>query len=270
MPYTLNQPLTVLLHGLHSSSEELVFIDSAFKRRGVPCHLLKVEGYTINRQEAALINRGVSWQSWLAELTKELESLHSKHGPIVLSGISTGANLTIAAALHAPELLAGIAPMSTSIFLDGWGVPFHSFLLPLAYYTPLGAFWNYKETPPYGVKDERIRKWIAHELNTRGTSASGSSNIPNSFLRENHRLRMWLRSELKRNKGEIPILALHAQHDELASVKNLNFLKSHWLNQNFNELLLHDSYHMICVDRERSKVIDALANFSSNLSTVTE
>jgi carboxylesterase len=260
-------PLIALLHGLHSSREELVFIESSLKRKGLLYQSVAIKGYTISDEQNS-DRSTLSWQSWLTGLTHELELLHSKHGPVVLSGISTGANLTIAAALSAPHLLAGIAPMSTSIFLDGWSIPFYSFLLPLAYYTPLGALWSYKESPPYGVKDERIRKWIASDLIDRGQSAAGSSSIPNDFLRENHRLRLWLRSALKQKKGGVPILALHAQEDEIASVRNVRYLKNHWQKELFSEFILNDSYHMICVDRERAKVTDALAEFSKKLSVI--
>lgn len=251
----------VLLHGLHSTKEELVFIEAGLKRAGVPCCLLEVSGYTVNTDTRVNLTP-VSWNAWLDGLTEQLQTLHHEHGPLILSGISTGANMAIAASLHAPHLLAGVVPLSTSIFLDGWSVPFYSFLLPLAYYTPLGVLWSYKESPPYGVKDERIRKWIAQDLVTKGKSAAGSSKIPNSYLRENHRLRNWLKWRLRREKGQVPILAIHAKEDELASVKNLDFLKTHWASDSYRQLVLEDSYHMVCVDRERGKVIDALVKFS--------
>lgn len=253
-------PLVVLLHGLHSSKEELVFIEAGLKRAGIQCCLLEISGYTINSQAHHL--GAVSWHDWLDELTVKLDKLHQTHGPLILSGISTGANLALAASLHTPRLLAGVVPLSTSIFLDGWSVPFYSFLLPLVYYTPLGRLWSYKESPPYGVKDERIRKWIAHELQTRGASATGSSSIPNEFLRENHRLRIWLKRKLKQCGKRVPLLAIHAKDDELASMRNVEFLKSNWSYAFFNQVVLHDSYHMICIDRERSKVVSAMINFT--------
>jgi len=257
--------MVVLLHGLHSSKEELAFIEAGLKRSGVSCHLLEVQGYTASRTLDPK-NSGVAWRSWLDEIVGKLRELQALHGPVVLAGISTGANLSIAAALTAPETLAGVIPLSTSIFLDGWSVPWYSFLLPLAYYTPVGFFWTYKETPPYGVKDERIRQWIARELATRGMSATGNSSIPNAYLRENHRLRCWLRKTLTKNVCHLPILAIQAQDDELTSLTNLHFLEKNWSQEHFNQLILKDSYHMICIDRERAKVTDAIIEFAASIT----
>lgn len=258
-------PMVVLIHGLHSSKEELAFVCSGLKRSGVTHHIIELQGYTANLTLDSKRDR-VDWRSWLDELITKLRDLHALHGPLVLTGISSGANLCIAAALEAPETLAGVVPLSTSIFLDGWSVPWYSFLLPLAYYTPAGRLWTYKESHPYGVKDERIRLWIARELANRGMSATGGSSIPNAYLRENHRLRKWLRKRLLKNITPVPILAIQAQDDELTSLKNVGFLKDKWPVKCFNELILKDSYHMICIDRERAKVTDAIVQFAASIA----
>lgn len=257
--------MVALLHGLHSSKEELAFIAAGLKRSGVSHQLIELKGYTAN-QPLDSMTPHVSWRFWLNELVAKLRDLEALHGSVLLTGISSGANLSIAAALEAPETLAGVIPLSTSIFLDGWSVPWYSFLLPLAYYTPLGRLWTYKESPPYGVKDERIRTWIARELATRGVSATGNSSIPNEYLRENHRLRGWLRKRLRKDVPYLPILAIQAKEDELTSTKNIQFLEQNWPSMHFNQLTLEDSYHMICIDRERAKVTDAIIQFALSIA----
>ena len=242
-----------------------MFIQAGLKRSNVPHHLMELQGYTASLRLDTQSTH-IDWRTWLNELTAKLKDLASQHGPVILTGISSGANLSIAAALEAPEALAGVVPLSTSIFIDGWSVPWYSFLLPLAYYTPVGRLWTYKESPPYGVKDERIRSWIARELATRGISATGNSSIPNEYLRENHRLRCWLRKKLRKNIPPLPILAIQAKDDELTSTKNIQFLGEHWASEHFSQLILEDSYHMICIDRERAKVTDAIIQFAASIT----
>lgn len=265
---SIKLPMVVLVHGLHSSKEELTFICSGLKRSGVTHHVIELKGYTANLPLDSK-NLRVDWRSWLNDLVAQLRELQVLHGPLVLTGISSGANLCIAAALEAPETLAGVVPLSTSIFLDGWSVPWYSFLLPLAYYTPVGRLWSYKESHPYGVKDERIRLWIARELANRGTSAAGNSSIPNTYLRENYRLRKWLQKRLREKIYALPILAIQAQDDELTSPRNIQFLKAQWSVKCFQELILKDCYHMICIDRERAKVTDAIVQFAASISDLT-
>lgn len=257
-------PLVVLIHGLHSNEEELVFIQAGLQRAGIDCHLPRIQGYTFDAK-TEMRPTAPDWQSWVRQLVDEVRQLGARHGPVVVSGISAGANLAIAVALQAPEAVAGVVPLSTSLFVDGWKIPFYSPLALLAYYTPLGALWTYKESSPYGVKDERIRQWIERELARKGTSAAGSSTIPNDYLRENHRLQRWLRHRLKEDTPRVPMLAIHAQHDEIASLRNTRYLAKNWQKNHFQQLILMDSYHMVSIDRERGKVTLALARFVNEL-----
>jgi carboxylesterase len=55
--------------------------------------------------------------------------------------------------------------MSTTLRYDGWAIPPWHFL-PLALYTRSGGCGNKEK--PHGVKNERIRAWIARELETGG------------------------------------------------------------------------------------------------------
>ena len=98
--------------------------------------------------------------------------------------------------------------MSTTLRFDGWAIPRTQFLLPLAFYTPLGRLWQYRERPPYGVKNERVRAWIERELRHRKVSRAGSSVIGVGHLREHDRLIRHVR----RNLGNVQcdnVLALH-------------------------------------------------------------
>jgi len=258
-------PLVVLVHGLHSNQQELAFVKAGLERAGIVCVLPNIEGYTFSDTRTEK-SRKPDWRSWVNQLVQELYKLNKLHGRVILTGISTGANLSLAAALEAPDTLVGVVPLSTSLFIDGWKIPSYNFLVLLAYYTPLGVFWTYKESSPYGVQDERIRNWIERELTNKGTSAAGSSTIPNAYLRENHRLLLWLRKRLKKEIPNLPLLAIHALRDEIASIKNVNYLEKYWPLNYFDKLLLANSYHMISIDRERAKVIQALINFSKKMA----
>jgi len=258
-------PVVVLIHGLHSNQEELAFVKSGLERAGMTCIMPKINGYTFNTNNRES-SSAPAWSSWIKQLVEELRRIKSLHGKVVLSGISTGANLSIAAALEAPDTVIGLVPLSTSLFIDGWKIPTYNFLVMLAYYTPLGVFWTYKESPPYGVQDERIRSWIERELTLKGMSAAGSVTIPNDYLRENHRLQRWLRKRLKKEILNLPLLAIHASRDEIASIKNVDFLEKYWSPHYFSKFILDESYHMICIDRERSKVIKSLINFAEKIT----
>ena len=54
--------------------------------------------------------------------------------------------------------IEGIALLSPTLMLDGWALPWHSFLLPFVYYTPAKYLYSFKESDPFGIKNTVTRK----------------------------------------------------------------------------------------------------------------
>ena len=135
----------------------------------------------------------------------------------------------------------------------------------LAFYTPLGRFWQYREAPPYGVKNERVRAWIERELRHRKVSRAGSSVIGVGHLREHDRLIRHVR----RNLGNVQcdnVLALHAQQDEVASIANLGILARGLRCRAFRAVVVANSYHMISIDNDRQQVVRETVSFADALA----
>ena len=128
-------------------------------------------------------------------------------------------------------------------------------------YTPLGRFWQYRERPPYGVKNERVRSWIERELRERKISRAGSAIIGIGHMREHDRLIRHVRGHL----GKVVcdnVLALHAQQDEVASVANLDLLARGLRCGGFRSVVLSNSYHMITIDNDRQQVVRETVAFA--------
>jgi carboxylesterase len=132
--------------------------------------------------------------------------------------------------------------------------------MPLALYTPLGRFWRYREQPPYGVKNLRVRRWIERELAARRVSVAGAAVLEVAHLRENDRLRRLVRRQLPRLVCP-PVLALHARDDEVASPANVTLLEQQLRTHSFRSVLLPDSHHMITIDNDRTQVIEETLRF---------
>ena len=160
----------LLLHGLCSTPDELLPVHSALRRAGCGVRPVHVPGYSFDRAAAQQQARPAA--HWVRAVAAAIDSVPEDR-PVVLVGLSAGAVLALAAAMERPQRVAGLVLMSTPLRLDGWGVPRHHFLLPLALYSPLGRLWKYRERPPYGVKNPRVRSWIEHEIATRQVSRAG-------------------------------------------------------------------------------------------------
>ncbi len=253
----------LLLHGLCSTPDELLPLQGALRKQGVRVLPLQLPGYSF---EAARTRQLASpWRQWVHAVADEA-SLQHRHGQtVVLAGISAGATLALAAAMQAASPIAGLVLMSTPLKYDGWSIPRYHRLMPLALYTPLGRFWRYRERPPYGVKNERVRRWIERELQARRVSCAGAAVIDVPHLREHDRLRRWVRRSLATFACP-PVLALHAQDDEVASPANVALLESRLRTPSFRKVLLPDSHHMITIDNDRQQVVDETLQFVGRLA----
>jgi carboxylesterase len=201
----------VLLHGLCSTPDELMPVHGALRSAGYAVGALKVQGYSFDPDLP--LQRATGYQAWISEVEAHVLHLHRKHRRVMVAGISAGATLALGAAIRCGTGIDGLLLLSTPLRTDGWAIPRMRALLPLALYTPLGRFWQYREAPPYGVKNERVRAWIERELRERKVSRAGSAVIGVDHLREHDRLVRHVRANLPKVRCR-EVLAIHAREDE--------------------------------------------------------
>ena len=185
----------ILLHGLCSTPDELLSVETALNRAGHGLTALRIPGYSFEAQaQQQPLRRD---QDWLQTVNGAVQASSAKGLQVVLVGISAGATLALGVLPMCGDRLAGLLLMPTTLRYDGWAVPWYQFLMPLALYTPLGGFWQYRESPPYGVKNPRVRRWIERELATRRVSRAGAAVIGVGHVREHDRLRRRVLASLR-------------------------------------------------------------------------
>ncbi len=257
----------ILLHGLCSTPDELLPVNAALSKAGHGVVPLRVAGYTFDPSPAG--RSTTSHAQWIHAVANAARAEQAQGRRVVLVGLSAGATLALAALLYCAEAVHGMVLMSTPLKYDGWAVPRHHVLMPLALYTPLGRFWQYRERPPYGVKNERVRRWIEREMNTRRVSSAGAAVIGVPHLREHDRLRRLVIRHLATLRCP-PVLALHAQEDEVASPANVARLQATLRTTSFRSVLLPDSHHMISIDNDREAVARETVSFIDAVAAAHE
>lgn len=239
----------LLLHGLCSSPLEVRLFARTLRSHGFHVVAPILTGYSA--WEASPENEAAppSFTRWIADATAEVDRLATTFAEVTVCGVSLGATLALAVAAERPETVNGLSLISTTLFFDGWNVSRWRFLLPLAYYTPLGRLYCYRETPPYGVKNERVRSWIASQLANGPLSSAGASSIPTPSLREADRLIRHVKRALP--SVRTPALLIHARNDDVASLSNVRYVRANIGADVVGEFLVDDSYHMITLDDDR-------------------
>ena len=250
-------------HGLCSSALEIRNFARSLRDRGFHVEVPALDGYSALASGATFLPS--RFERWIEQALDHLDRLSREYEWVALAGLSMGASLALAVAAERPDAVRAQSLLSTTLFFDGWNVSRWRFLLPLAYHTPLGRFYRYRETPPYGVKNPRVREWIARQISAGSLSAAGASSIPTPCLREADRLVRHVQGVLPRVTA--PTLLVHAREDDVASLRNVGFVRSRINATRVTELILDDSYHMITLDNEREAVNVETAGFFEMLHT---
>jgi carboxylesterase len=190
---------------------------------------------------------------------ERFDELARNYRSVCVSGLCVGAVLALDLAAQRPGQVAALSLLSTTLFYDGWSLPWYQFLAPLAYYSPLRYRYSYRERHPYGVKNESLRKWIAREMSEKTTSIAGASSLPMTAVYQAKKLAHHARRALPTVTA--PALVVHAREDDVASVKSARFVVENIGSDDVDFVLLHDSYHIVTLDNEKDLVASETIRF---------
>ena len=246
----------LLFHGMTGSPYEMkkmgkALFDADFD---VFCYCLPGHG-------TSPINiKTVRWQDWYDDSVLHYKELTQKYDEVYLGGLCLGAVLAIAIAQEYQNV-RGIVSLSTTLFLDGWTIPWYNFFMPIGVHTILRYYYSFPEREPYGLKNETLRRKIA-ALQKRNTEAL--DNYPMSCIYE--LLKFSKQTQKNIAKVTAPILLMHAKEDDLTSTRSAEFVYRNISSKTKNYIKLENSYHLIVMDYERDYVFEKSIEFFNSLS----
>jgi len=242
----------LLIHGLTGSPFELKPLARRLHKNGFtvkgPC--LAGHGRTLEDLTAT------TWYDWYETVHDTFKELKTHYKTVSVSGLCMGALLALYLAHEEGHKVSSIATLSTTLFYDGWSLPWYKFLLPVSYLPPIKYFYSYEERSPYGVKDERMRKRI--EISLKESSIAYAS-FPAQSMHELFKLVKSVKKTIQR--VEVPTLILHAMQDDVASIKNANYVESNVGSSVIRKILLDDTYHMLPLDNQKERVAEEMIKF---------
>lgn len=253
-----NGVAVLLLHGLCANPLEMLPLSRTLHRAGYTVRTPLVRGLGVDRQalQSPSTWQPGRWQDWLAEAETHLDELAARHTHVAIAGLCIGAVLALALAARRP--VDSLMLVSPTLYFDGWNVSPWRRLLPLAYLPGLRGRMSFAETAPYGIKNERLRKWMAQAMASEGLSAVGAARLPASSLCEAERLIRHVRPRL--NLIDTPTLVMHATEDDVASPRSVHTLQQR-LGRQPEVVWFSDSYHMLTLDNEREAVCATAQRF---------
>ena len=241
----------LMLHGLSSSPLELRYLARFLNDEGFTTCVPVLNGYTAGSKEQAM-------EHWLEAATREYDALAARYERVSICGLSIGAALSLSLVHRRPQAQA-VALLSLTLAYDGWAIPWYRFLLNWAYYSPLRSRYRYRESAPYGLRNDALRAKIARAMERDDFSEVGPSTISLPALHEASRLAASVRSQVRAIRNDC--LIIHAIDDETSSPRNPRFVSSSIGSTFLRTIWLDDSYHMITSDNEREIVARETALF---------
>lgn len=252
----------LLIHGLTGTPTEMKYVGKGLAQAGFTVYGMQLAGHCAGETE--LLATG--WRDWYASVETAYEELRQKVDHVFVAGLSMGAVLALHLAAQRPEGLAGVALYSTTLWYDGWSVPWIgrlNFLFRFLLRLGIGRNRSFIEAPPYGIKDKRLRQRVAASMFGGDSEAAGLPGNPWRSLAELYDLVALVKAELRRI--ETPVLILHSDNDDVASDRNATYIERR-LAGPVRKILLDDCYHMITVDKQRGEVVQQTAMFMTELT----
>ncbi|MFA7269273.1 MAG: alpha/beta fold hydrolase [Sterolibacterium sp.] len=244
----------LLIHGLTGTPVEIQTVGRGLAKEGFSVYGVQLAGHC--GTEADLMETG--WHDWYRSVENAWQEIDQAHPNVFVAGMSMGAIMSMHLAAQHPGKIRGLGLYSTTLFYDGWAVPKLAFLLPMLLQTPLGKRYRFIENFPYGIKNERLRAYIHNSMMSGESELAGNLGMSGGSLRELRRLIAIVKTEMPAIRT--PALVIHAEHDDVTSPRNAEYVARH-LGGPVRVELLHDCYHMITLDQERDKVVHLSAEF---------
>ncbi len=253
------RPAVLLLHGLCANPLEMMPLARTLREAGYVVEAPALPGYGVAVERGGRKAPVARFEDWVALAAAHFDVLAARHERVAVGGLSMGSVLALALAMKRPA--AALMLLSTSLHFDGWNVSPWRRLLPLAYVPPLRQWLSFREQPPYGIKNERLRAWVAQAMVSEHVSAAGAAELSAASLHQASRMIRSVRAGLP--GITIPTLVLHASEDDVSGPRSVlelqrrlgNTPEVHWF---------HHSYHMLTLDNERSAVTQTARDFLLN------
>ncbi len=252
----------LLVHGLQGVPTEMQTLAKRLHKDGYTVRVPHFKGYGYMAGDTA---RSVTtWRDWHNQVLLEVRDLKRQYKTVSIGGLCIGAVLALSVATEASEEISGLSLLSTTLYYDGWSIPWYRFMLPLGYYTPFRYIYAYREREPFGLKNEQLRRWVAREMAHKTSSIAGASNLTLPAI---HEAELMIKS-IRRNLPKVtaPALIIHAIEDDVSTLRSANFVMDNIGSDKAIKIVLHDSYHMITLDNERERVADETIQFFNEVT----
>lgn len=242
----------LLIHGLTGSPFEMKYLARKLNKSG-----FTVKGPCLEGHGTTLKNLSkTTWNDWYRSVQASFIEMKKSYDSVSVVGLCMGALLSLHLSHELGSEVAALSLISTTLFYDGWRLPWYKFLLPISYYFPFRYVYSYSETEPYGIKNKALRERI---VNLMKNDSIAYIKTPAASMHELFKLIREVKKELPAIRT--PTLILHSSEDDLTSTKNPDYVEEKIGSEIVQKIILDDSYHMMTIDNQKDRVAEETIKF---------
>jgi carboxylesterase len=244
----------LLIHSLGGNPIELRFAAQSLARSGFTVHSPLLHGLGGGTDLAGL----ATWRDWYETVEKAYDKLRETCDVVIVGGMSAGAMLALRLASEKKDGVNALMLFAPTLWPNGWSIPWTINLFRLVHTRFVARMFSFQQRAPYGIKDERIRKFVID-------SFKGEGRENELFDRSGHTVFQFRRlvGDVKKRLSAIsqPTFIVHPRFDDQSDLSNAQQLQRK-LGGIVETLVLDDSYHMVTLDRQRGLAVDRAVEFA--------
>ena len=199
-----NRRAVLLFHGMTGSPYELKKYGQYLHSLGYDVFANCLPGHGDKVEEIYT----VKYTDWLDFAFNRFKDLKSTYDEVYVSGLCLGAVLAIAVAEKYKSEVDGVIALSTTLYLDGWRLPWYKIFMPVGLATLVRFYYTYPECDPHGIKNLRTRN-IVKKLLQKGDV--GMNDFPMTCIYELLKLSRFVRNKKRLSQVESPILFIQSK-----------------------------------------------------------
>ena len=248
----------LLMHGLGGTPVELRFVAQGLNRAGYTVMCPQLAGHGGSDE---LLNTA-TWHDWLAGAETAFDELRKRCDHVIVGGLSAGSIVSLHLAAKRRSEIAGLTLFSPTFWPNGWAMPWYSILFRLIRHKAVANLFRSRVQAPYGIKDERIRRFVLETLQSEGRRLDDAFSRRGGTVWEFKMMAAAAKKILARI--DKPALICHARQDDQSDLSNAVRLMRH-LRGPVEAVVLDDCYHMVTLDRQRTQIVDRTVAFADRL-----
>ena len=133
-----------MFHGLTGSPFEMKKFGTYIANNGFDVYGVCLPGH--GEMQADIYT--VTFNEWTKFAKEKLSELSEKYEEVFVAGLCLGAVLSLYLAEKMGDKIKGVISLSTTLYLDGWRLPWYSFLMPFGLNTIFRYYYTYPECEP--------------------------------------------------------------------------------------------------------------------------